>query len=35
MRSIKWMAAFTVGIFMLTPHFALAQGKGNGHGKGS
>jgi len=33
MRSTKWMVAFGVGIFMLAPNFALAQGHGNGHGK--
>jgi hypothetical protein len=34
MRSTRWMVAFTVGIFMLTSNFAMAQDHGNGHGKG-
>ena len=32
MRSTKWMVAFALGIFMLGPHFALAQGHGKGKG---
>jgi hypothetical protein len=34
MGSTKWIVAFGVGVFMLAPHFAVAQGHGNGHGKG-
>jgi len=34
MGSTKWMVAFGVGVFMLAPHFAVAQDYGNGHGKG-
>jgi len=34
MRSIRWIAICSVGIFLLTSNLALAQGHGNGHGKG-
>ena len=33
MRPTKWLLAFTVGTFLLTSNFALAQDHGNGHGK--
>jgi hypothetical protein len=34
MRTTRWMVACTLSAFLLTSSFALAQDRGNGHGKG-
>jgi hypothetical protein len=34
MRTMKWMSASVLGLFLVTASTAVAQGNGKGHGKG-